>query len=650
MRLLEQLDFEPHSTFYHLKNDNSIYEFLTGKITDLQAVAQLFYSDSFKKLGIKNGSSFKVGLRISNDIDLLEMDLESEDIPKEELKALFRSFQLKKKYYRLKDGSFINLEDEHIAKMSNILEDLNVSAKSLTLDPIKLSKNKAFYLEDALNGSNLYVEKNEDFTKLIDTILHPANREYVIPTKVDATLRPYQNVGYRWLRSLADNNLGGILADDMGLGKTLQSIVYITSILEEDPKANEKFLIVCPTSLVYNWLDEFESFAPHLRAGVVSGNPSERQERIEQINEFDVLVTSYPLIRRDIKHYQAITFHTVFIDEAQFIKNAASINAQSVKLLNSAHRFALTGTPIENSLSELWSIFDFIMPGYLMTHSKFVNQYEKQILKEDTEALANLNRRIHPFILRRMKKDVLNDLPDKLEEKIVTEMTDEQKKVYVSYLAEIRNDIYSEIATKGIEKSQMKILAALTRLRQICCHPSTFLEHYDGGSGKLDLLLEVIEEALANDHRILVFSQFTSMLKIMEGELKKLSVPYFYLEGSTPISERNEYVKRFNGGEGSVFLISLKAGGTGLNLVGADTVIHYDPWWNPAVEEQATDRVYRIGQKNNVHVIKLLTKNTIEEKIFKLQKKKKELSDSIIQSKEVFINTLSKEELEEIFS
>lgn len=650
MRLLEQLDFESHSTFYHLKNDNSIYEFLTGRIHDLQAVASLYYSDSFKKLGIKNSSSFKVGLRISNDIDLLEMDLESDDIPQEELKALFRSFQLKKKYYRLKDGSFINLEDEQIAKMSNILDDLNVSAKIITNQPIKLSKNKAFYLEDALNGSNLYVEKNEDFTKLIDTILSPAKREYIVPKQIDATLRPYQTVGYQWLRSLSDNNLGGILADDMGLGKTLQSIVYIASILEEDKNGNKKFLIVCPTSLVYNWLDEFESFAPHLRAGVVSGTPAERQERIEQIKDYDVLVTSYPLIRRDIKHYQAITFHTVIIDEAQFIKNAASINAQSVKLLDSSHRFALTGTPIENSLSELWSIFDFIMPGYLMTHSKFVNQYEKQILKEDTEALENLNRRIRPFVLRRMKKDVLNDLPDKLEEKIVTEMTEEQKKVYVSYLAEIRNDIYSEIATKGIEKSQMKILAALTRLRQICCHPSTFLEQYDGGSGKLELLLEVIEEALANDHRILIFSQFTSMLKIMEEELKKLSIPYFYLEGSTPISERNDYVKRFNAGEGSIFLISLKAGGTGLNLVGADTVIHYDPWWNPAVEEQATDRVYRIGQKNNVHVIKLLTKNTIEEKIFKLQKKKKELSDAIIQSKEVFINTLTKEELEEIFS
>jgi SNF2 family DNA or RNA helicase len=248
-----------------------------------------------------------------------------------------------------------------------------------------------------------------------------------------------------------------------------------------------------------------------------------------------------------------------------------------------------------------------------------------------------------------MKKDVLDDLPDKLEEKIVTEMTDEQRKVYLSYLAEVRNDIFSDIQTKSAQKSQMKILAALTRLRQICCHPSTFIDNYEGGSGKLELLLEVIEEAMANDHRILIFSQFTSMLKIIEEELKKQKIEYFYLEGSTPIADRNEYVKRFNAGEGEIFLISLKAGGTGLNLTGADTVIHYDPWWNPAVEEQATDRVYRIGQKNNVHVIKLLTKNTIEEKIFKLQRKKKELSDAIIQSKEVFIHSLSKEELEDIF-
>lgn len=649
MRLLEQMDFEPHSTFYLMKNDASIYVFLTEKLQELTGICETYYSESFKKIGVKSTSNFHVGLRVSNDIDLLEMDLEAENIPKEELKAMFRSFQLRKKYYRLKDGSFIDLEDEKIAKLSTMLEDLNVSVKHLNEEPIKLAKNKAFYLENALTDTSLVVEKNQDFNELIEHILNPTKEVHELPTAVEAELRPYQVTGYQWLNSLADNNLGGILADDMGLGKTLQSIVYIAGKISRNKKNRKSFLIVCPTSLVYNWQDEFETFTPFISALVISGNPQERQAMIESYEKYDVLITSYPLIRRDIVHYQKIEFDTVFIDEAQFIKNASSQNAISVKLLNSKHRFALTGTPIENSLSELWSIFDFIMPDYLMSHSKFVNRYEKQILKDDTEALNSLNARIRPFVLRRMKKDVLEDLPEKLEEKIVTEMTEEQRKVYISYLAEIRNDIFNEIATKGMEKSQMKILAALTRLRQICCHPSTFLDNYDGGSGKLELLLEVIEEAMASKHRILVFSQFTSMLKIIEEELKKAKINYFYLEGSTPIAERNDYVKRFNGGEGEIFLISLKAGGTGLNLTGADTVIHYDPWWNPAVEEQATDRVYRIGQKNNVHVIKLLTKNTIEEKIFKLQKKKKELSDAIIQSKEVFINTLTKEELEDIF-
>lgn len=657
MQLFDDLDFEAHSSFYLLKNDNSIFEFLTGRIDELGQVCELYYSDSFKNMGIRSTGNFTVGIKVNSDIDLLELDINYEDISKEELKNLFRSFQLKKKYYRLKDGSFINLDDTGIEKINDILDSLNVIPKNIEEDGIKLSKSSAFYLKDALEDVDFIVKTDEEYHKLIDSILSPEVNEYEVSKNINAELRPYQMVGYRWLRTLAKSNLGGILADDMGLGKTLQSISYMASILDEHQEtknSNESkdavhFLVVCPTSLVYNWLDEIENFAPKLRATVISGNPQERQEMIERIKEFDVLITSYPLIRRDIVHYQKISFHTVFIDEAQFIKNAASQNAQSVKLIQSKHRFALTGTPIENSLSELWSIFDFIMPNYLMSHSKFVNRFEKQILKDDKEAMENLNRRIRPFVLRRMKKDVLSELPEKIEEKILTEMTDEQWKVYMTYLESVRNDLYSDIVTGSLEQNRMRILAALTRLRQICCHPSTFIDNYTGGSGKLELLLEVVSDAIANEHRILIFSQFTSMLKIIEEELKKRHIEYFYLEGSTNVAERNDYVKRFNQGEGQVFLISLKAGGTGLNLTGADTVIHYDPWWNPAVEEQATDRVYRIGQKNNVHVIKLLTRNSIEEKIYKLQKRKKQLSDSIITSKEVFINHLTKEELEELF-
>ncbi len=646
---LLQLGFLPYKNYYLLKDEDRIYDFLSGRVMELDNKAGLFYSEDFKRLGIRNAGSFKAGVKVNTGLNMLELDLDFEDIPKEELKDLLYSYQVKKKYYRLKNGSFVNLEDQNLGELTKILNSLNLSSKNYNEDTLLLEKQHAVYLDKAFVDRQFALERDHNFMALTEKILNPVRTAYQLPEGILATLRPYQVTGYKWLKTLSDNELGGILADDMGLGKTLQSIVYIASDITNNPK-HAPFLIVCPTSLIYNWQDEIENFAPFIKAAVVSGTPQERQETIGRYKEYDVLITSYPLIRRDIALYEKIYFHTVFIDEAQYIKNDSSLNAKSVKRLLSDHKFALTGTPIENSLSELWSIFDFIMPGYLNSHSKFVEHYEKPIMKEDREVLTDLHQRINPFILRRMKKDVLTELPDKYETKMLTELTEEQKMIYLSFLENIRGEINSEIEEKGIERSSIKILAALTRLRQICCHPSTFLENYQGGSGKLELLMEVIPDAIANEHRVLVFSQFTSMLRIIENELKDMNIPYFYLEGSTPTEDRNDYVKRFNAGEGKVFLISLKAGGTGLNLTGADTVIHYDPWWNPAVEEQATDRVYRIGQQNKVHVMKLITKGTIEEKIFKLQRKKKELSDSIISSKEVFINTLTREELVELFT
>lgn len=645
---LLKMGFVPYKNFYLMKDEDKIYDFLSGKVMELESKANLFYSEDFRRLGIRAPGGFKAGARINSEFNMLELDLSFDEVPREELKELLHSYQIKKKYYRLKNGSFIDLEDKTIGELSRILSSLNINNKNIKEDTILLEKQNALYLNKAFTDKEFEFERDRDFMALTDKILNPNKTDYKIPDGIQANLRPYQLTGFKWLKTLAGNELGGILADDMGLGKTLQSIVYIASEVNENK--NTHHLIVCPTSLIYNWQDEIENFAPFLKTLVVSGNPAERQAAIENYEKYDVLITSYPLIRRDVAFYEKINFHTVFIDEAQFIKNDSSLNAKSVKRLRAKHRFALTGTPIENSLSELWSIFDFIMPDYLNSHSHFVEVYEKPILKEDKEALNDLHQHIEPFILRRMKKDVLTELPDKYETKMLTELSEGQKLVYLSFLENIRNELSSEIEEKGVEKSRIKILAALTRLRQICCHPSTFLDNYQGGSGKLELLMELIPEAIANDHRILVFSQFTSMLRIIENELKDLEIPYFYLEGSTPTEERNDFVKRFNAGDGKVFLISLKAGGTGLNLTGADTVIHYDPWWNPAVEDQATDRAYRIGQQNKVHVMKLITKGTIEENIFKLQRKKKELSDSIISSKEVFINTLSREELEELFS
>ncbi len=650
INILESYGFEPYSGFYLLKADNDIYCFLQEGLEQLQEYGEIFYSDSFKKMSQKNSRTFSIGLRASEESGLLELDLSYGDIEKEELQQLFRSYRLKKKFFRMNNGSFIDLtESEEIGKMITTLNNLNISSRDMEdHSRFKLSKGLALYLDDLFDEETVQIQKNEQFYQLIDLISNMGKQKYELPSNINAQLRPYQEIGYQWLMTLADNELGGILADDMGLGKTLQAIVYMKAMKERS--SEHQFLIVCPTSLVYNWFDEFERFCPDLNCLIIAGPPEERLSLLKDTPNIDVYITSYPVLRRDIANYEKRTFHTVFLDEAQFIKNAGSLNAKSVKSLKSSHRFALTGTPIENSLSELWSIFDFIMPYYLLNHANFVKQYERQILKKNEEALNDLNKRIRPFVLRRMKKDVLKELPEKVETKFLTELTIEQKKSYLYYLEIFRGELRGFFNDTTSENSKLQILTALMRLRQICCHPATFLDNYEGGSGKLELFQQLLPDLISNGHRVLVFSQFTSMLEILAHTLDELGYQYFYLDGATKIAQRREFVKQFNEGERDLFLISLKAGGTGLNLTGADTVIHFDPWWNPAVEDQATDRAHRIGQKNSVQVIKLITKGTIEEKIFKLQKQKKELSESVIEAKEVFISSLNKEELEELFS
>ena len=482
---------------------------------------------------------------------------------------------------------------------------------------------------------------------MVQNIREPEDMEFEIPEGLEQVLRDYQKIGFKWLKTLSYYGLGGILADDMGLGKTLQ---VITFVLSEKPKGLGPSLVIAPTSLLYNWKDEVEKFVSHMKITVVSGSQKTRQEQMQDIQDSDIIITSYPLIRRDIDIYQEIDFAYCFIDEAQHIKNPATINAKSVKQIKAKGYFALTGTPIENSLTELWSIFDFVMPGYLLAHTKFVQKYENPIAKnQDSGALKELGRHIRPFVLRRMKKDVLKELPEKIETRMSAEMTPEQKKIYVAYLQKARGEIAQEIAANGFEKSQIKILAALTRLRQLCCHPSLFIDNFEGDSGKILLLQEIMEDALDSGHRILLFSQFTSMLGIIKQNLEKQNIEHFYLDGSTKAEERSEMVKAFNNGSAKMFLISLKAGGTGLNLTGADMVIHYDPWWNPAVEDQATDRAYRIGQKNMVQVMKLITKGTIEEKIYELQQKKKKLIDSVIQPGETLLTKMKQEDIMQLF-
>lgn len=431
----------------------------------------------------------------------------------------------------------------------------------------------------------------------------------------------------------------------MGLGKTLQVIAFVRSEKKERPS-----LIVTPSSLTYNWLNEINRFAPGARAVIIDGTKEERAQKLENTGGAEFVITSYPLLRRDIAMYKEMDFSYMFIDEAQYIKNPKTMNARSVKKIKADGYFALTGTPVENSLTELWSIFDYAMTGYLYSHSEFVSRFEKSIIKDNSEkSMTELRARIKPFVMRRMKKDVLSELPEKIENTMLADLEPEQRRLYDAYLITAKNEAASIMSENENRTGQLRILSLLMRLRQICCHPVLFDEAYKKGSGKLEMLEEITSSAISAGHRILIFSQFTSMLDIIRARLEEMELNCFYIDGSTPSMERNSLAARFNGGEGDVFLVSLKAGGTGLNLTGADTVIHYDPWWNPAVMDQASDRAYRIGQTRAVQVIKLASRNTIEEKIIKLQDKKRVLADGIIQANTAMLSRLSKEEILALF-
>lgn len=640
LRLMYDKHFSVRREQFVLTKEDEIFQLMTEGMQDLCRQFEVFYSKEYKANSIKKVGMLSAGIRLNTDINLLEMDVDYGHIPKEELRDFFRSIKLKKKYYRLKSGAFINLmtEDKQIDELRDLL-----SIGEVTEDN-KIAFSQTAVMEvDELLPHTQRITRDAGYKQLLEDLKNPDKTNWELPNGMEDILRPYQITGYRWLCSLAHYGMGGILADDMGLGKTLQTITYVLA------NPGTRALIVCPTSLAYNWQDEFSKFAPQIATQIISGTPQERADLMQQSADVPVWITTYPLIRKDVDLYKAQIFDACFIDEAQFIKNPTSLGAKAVKAVQAKHRFALTGTPIENTLSELWSIFDFVMPGFFGRYRQFEECYEKPILRDhDSVQMQKLRRKIRPFVLRRMKKEVLTELPDKIETRRMAEMGAKQRKIYESYLARIQMELAGdEENTPG--GNRMQVLAALTRLRQICCHPATFASNYHGGSGKLDLLMEQLPDILEGGHSVIVFSQFTSMLSIIAHELKQRNIPFFYLAGSTSAQERKREVKEFNRGEVKVFLISLKAGGTGLNLTGADTVIHFDPWWNPAVEDQATDRAYRIGQKKKVQVIKYVMKDSIEEKIYELQKRKKQLSDQLIQAGESFVTQLTMEEIKELF-
>jgi len=634
-----------------LTDDEKIYNFLSEEIMYYMKNFEILATDAFKKKEIRHPKISNIGIKIENN--LLKINLSEFNFSPSELAEIMEKYKLRKKYYKLTDGSFIDLEENETL---DFLEKLNIDGslnyEDLESGELDLPVYRTLYLDKLLKGTSMNVYKSKEYKDLINDIQN-VNDEYIkIPKGLNATLRRYQEIGYKWLKTLDMYGLGGILADDMGLGKTLQ---VISLLLDYNENSDEKrtSMVVCPSSLALNWFNEINKFAPTLKTTVIAGNAEERKRLIQKLQDYDIIITSYDLLKRDVDTYTEMNYEYKFIiaDEAQYIKNNNTQNFKAIKKIKAQTKFALTGTPIENSLAELWSIFDFSMPGYLYSYRKFKESFETPIIKEeDTYKMSKLKMLIEPFILRRIKEEVLTELPEKTVTVLNSEMEEEQQKLYMSYMSKAREEVENELIASGFEKNQMKILALLMRLRQICCHPKLFIDNYDGGSGKLNQCMEIIKDAVQGNHKILLFSGYTSMFDIIEKELEKEDIKYFKLTGQTKVSERIELVDEFNeNNDIKVFLISLKAGGTGLNLIGADMVIHYDPWWNISAENQATDRTYRIGQKRNVQVYKLITKNSIEEKIYELQQKKAKLVDNMLSTNETFISKLSKDEIMDLF-
>ncbi|MGE6552982.1 SNF2 helicase associated domain-containing protein [Bacillus mycoides] len=635
MELIKNAPLHIHTErLYVEKDDMAMYEFLFHSVPKMNEIADIYMTDEVRSYMHATEYSIPVtSIDVTSDSNLLEIHFDMDGIDPETIPSILQAVIEKKKYYRMPDGAFLSLEHKEFQNISQLLTELDIQTNTLNTNQVHLPLYRGVQVNEIMKSRDSCVTKrSKAFWNLIQDLKHPEALECMLPNTLQASLRDYQYNGFQWLKALARYSLGGILADDMGLGKTVQSIAYLLSE-KENMKEEKPFLIVTPASLLYNWKSEFDKFAPSLKIHVVAGTPKEREELLNSDISTDVWVTSYPLLRQDIDLYNTFEFHTLILDEAQTIKNYRTKAAEAVRMIRAQKRFALSGTPIENSLDELWSIFQTILPGFFPGQQSFRKLPPEQIA-----------RMVRPFILRRLKKEVLKELPEKIESNHISELTKPQKELYVSYLENIKNSL----ETEDFQKNRMKILAGLTRLRQICCHPSLFIENYHGDSSKLEQLLEITKQAISNKKRLLVFSQFSSMLQIIYDQFEKTGINSFYLDGRTPSKERVHMANQFNQGEKEVFLISLKAGGTGLNLTGADTVILYDLWWNPAIEEQAAGRAHRMGQKNVVQVIRLLTRGTIEEKIYALQQKKKELIEQVIQTGETMLTSLSEAEIREL--
>ena len=628
-------------------DEECIYRLMEQGIDDLLTMGEVRCTNRFRARSQIRHVKVSVGVSVSGG--LLDLDITTEEVPREELLDILRSYRMKQKYYRLKDGAYVKLEDASLEMLAELMESMNVKPKEFMAGKMHLPLYRTLYLNKMLEeNEEVYSERDSHFRKIVKEFKTVEDAEFDVPRSLAKTMRNYQKTGYKWMRTLESRHFGGILADDMGLGKTLQMIAVLLAAKEESGEKPPVSLIVAPASLIFNWEEEINRFAPTLKVALVAGAQSERQKLLEQYRKYDVLVTSYDLLKRDIPLYEGMEFTYEVLDEAQYIKNHTTAAAKAVKVVKSVHRFALTGTPIENRLSELWSIFDYLMPGFLYGYEAFRKELELPIVKyQDAQALARLQKMTAPFILRRKKEDVLRDLPEKLEEIRYVRFGEEQQKLYDGQVVHMKESIAVQ-STEEFSKNKMRILAELTRLRQICCDPALCFEGYKGEAAKLESCVQLIQSAVDGGHRLLLFSQFTSMLEILEGRLDAEQIAYFTITGGTAKEERLRLVKEFNGGTVPVFLISLKAGGVGLNLTGADMVIHYDPWWNLAAQNQATDRAHRIGQTKKVTVYKLIVRNSVEEKILKLQETKRDLADQVVNGEGGQLGNMTQEELLEL--
>ncbi len=553
-----------------------------------------------------------------------------------------------------KNGRTILLDTDAIETAREVFSDCAVGAGAAA-GTFRMDDIYAAYVQSSLHAlDGVDIEAPSDWMQKART----QNRDLKIEPEplgktLEITLRAYQKEGVYWLRFLEKSGFGGILADEMGLGKTIQTLCWLQLERLRDKARGKPSLIICPTSLVDNWAEEAERFTPALQVLKIYG--ADRHDCWEKIPQSDLIITSYALLRRDLDNYLEHEFSVAVLDEAQHIKNRTTRNAVAAKKIKAAHKLVLTGTPLENSVADLWSIMDFLMPGYLSNHKAFREHYELPISRGGPDgelAQIKLRRKLHPFLMRRLKRDVAKDLPEKIERVAHSALSKDQYLVYKELLESSKRKISDLVEAQGFNRSRMQIFKTLLRLRQTCCHLDLLKlpdlkSNYP--SAKMDLFFELLDEALDAGHRILVFSQFTSMLSILRSELDERNIKYCYLDGAT--KERQQRVRKFNTDRSiPVFLISLKAGGSGLNLTGADMVIHYDPWWNPAVEDQATDRAHRIGQKNTVYSIKLITRDTVEEKVLQMQRRKKKVIDATLEKDSAFMQTLSWSDVQELLS